>query len=137
VFIRKVQINSHPEEIQEKILNNVIREFKIYNNKNNAIEDKLDPKEDNIDEINADLGYSLKRIITKICATCKKTFITDREDRIYCSCNCTTFARRKCERPSAEKLKELIDSISLEAIGRQYKVSGTAVKKWAKKYKLI
>lgn len=39
--------------------------------------------------------------------------------------------------PTKEELATALDNMSMEAIGRKYKVSGVAVKKWAKKYGLV
>ena len=41
---------------------------------------------------------------------------------------------RKVERPTKEVLTNLIDSVPIESIGKQYKVSGNAVRKWCKSY---
>lgn len=46
-------------------------------------------------------------------------------------------SRRKVVWPSEEELKKLLDTKSLVAIGQMYNVSDNAVRKWAKKYKLI
>ena len=43
---------------------------------------------------------------------------------------CANKAQRTCERPSRNILKDMIRSMSFEAIGRQYNVSGNAIKKW-------
>jgi PD-(D/E)XK endonuclease len=42
--------------------------------------------------------------------------------------------RRKVERPSKEKLAELVLQMSLTEIGKKYGVSGNAVKKWCNSY---
>lgn len=44
------------------------------------------------------------------------------------------FANRKVERPSKEELTNLIESVPIETIGKQYEVSGNAVRKWCKSY---
>lgn len=43
---------------------------------------------------------------------------------------------RKVERPSKEHLTNLIDSVPIETIGKQYGVSGNAVRKWCKTYEI-
>lgn len=43
-------------------------------------------------------------------------------------------SRRKCIHPSKEILKELIKNKAMESIGKEYGVSGNAVKKWAMRY---
>ena len=47
------------------------------------------------------------------------------EPKYYC---------RKVERPSKEDLTNLIESVPIETIGKQYGVSGNAVRKWCKSY---
>ncbi len=43
---------------------------------------------------------------------------------------CANKAQRICERPSRDILKDMIRTMSFESIGRQYNVSGNAIKKW-------
>lgn len=43
-------------------------------------------------------------------------------------------SRRRVERPPFEKLKEEVNKIGLESVGRKYGVSGNAIKKWIKTY---
>jgi 5-methylcytosine-specific restriction endonuclease McrA len=45
--------------------------------------------------------------------------------------------RRKVVRPSKEELKILLDSDTFVAIGKKFGVSDNAVRKWAKRYKLM
>ena len=45
-------------------------------------------------------------------------------------------SNRKVERPSKEHLTNLIDSVPIESIGKQYGVSGNAVRKWCKTYEI-
>ena len=47
-----------------------------------------------------------------------------------------SISNRKVERPSREELKELIRNKSFTQIGKDYKVSGTAIKKWCDFYNL-
>ena len=44
--------------------------------------------------------------------------------------SCANKAQQTCERPSRQVLKDMIRSMSFEAIGRQYHVSGNTIKKW-------
>jgi hypothetical protein len=55
----------------------------------------------------------------------------------YCSVHCSRLGNRKVYRPQKKTLKKLISTMSWCAIGRKYGVSDNAVRKWAKKYKLI
>lgn len=43
---------------------------------------------------------------------------------------CANKAQQTCERPNRQILKDMIRSTSFEEIGRQYNVSGNAIKKW-------
>ena len=49
---------------------------------------------------------------------------------------CKTKLSRKAERPSSEKLFELIKTTSFVQIGKMYGVSDNAIKKWCKEYGL-
>lgn len=51
------------------------------------------------------------------------------KDALRCI-SCANKAQQTCERPSRQILKDMIRSMSFEAIGRQYGVSGNAIKKW-------
>lgn len=53
----------------------------------------------------------------------------------YCR-ECYNFLQRKVERPSKEKLLELIKSKPILQIAKQYKVSDNAIRKWCKSYDL-
>lgn len=50
-------------------------------------------------------------------------------------CNC--IQRRKVERPSKEELQHMIETMNWISIGRKYRMSDNAVRKWAKNYQLI
>jgi len=57
--------------------------------------------------------------------------------RKYCSNTCRGQEGRKTERPSKERLKELIKDNSFCALGRMFDVSDNAIRKWAKAYDLL
>jgi hypothetical protein len=136
-FSRKIQLFGYTEEINKQILTNVIREYKIFKNfPINDIVNKLPIIEDDINKINSELGYVFKPII-KICSICKKEFAPINKRIKYCSVECMGIASRRCVRPSAEILKKLIDTMSMEAIGRKFSVSGNSIKKWAIIYKIL
>lgn len=44
--------------------------------------------------------------------------------------SCANKAQQTCERPSRQILKDMIRTMSFEAIGRKYGVSGNAIRKW-------
>lgn len=52
----------------------------------------------------------------------------------YCSVKCSSMSKRKAKRPSEEELSWLLKTKTLTAIAHQYRVTGNAVKKWAKAY---
>ena len=70
---------------------------------------------------------------TGICPHCSKPVYGTK----YCSAQCVHFSNRKVARPSKKTLKEKIATMNWLAIGREYKVSDNAVRKWAKGYGLI
>jgi DNA-directed RNA polymerase subunit RPC12/RpoP len=49
---------------------------------------------------------------------------------------CNKKLHRKVERPSKEKLSQLLSESNFKAIGRTYGVSDNAVRKWCKSYDL-
>jgi len=73
----------------------------------------------------------------KICQECKKEFEGNYKRAKYCSSICRNLQRRKVIRPSKEKLQEMIKTTSFLQIGKKYKVSDNAIRKWAKSYNLI
>lgn len=83
--------------------------------------------------------YTNKKWIIKKCIICKKEFKTKDEKQLYHNEECKNIGFRKIkERPSKDELQELIikfDNWSL--LGRMFGVSDNAVRKWAKKYKII
>jgi len=58
-------------------------------------------------------------------------------NQIYCSETCVNHASRKVERPTKEVLEQEMMQSSISGLGRKYKVSGPAVRKWAKAYGII
>lgn len=67
------------------------------------------------------------------CTICGKEISTHKASMCV---ECSRIARRKVERPSKDELLKMLESMSMEAIGRKYGVSGNAVKKWAVSYKI-
>jgi hypothetical protein len=54
----------------------------------------------------------------------------------YCSVECSSMSKRKAKRPSKEELAKLLEEKTVTAIALSYKVTGNAVKKWAKSYQI-
>lgn len=73
--------------------------------------------------------------------TLKKYFCIDCGKEVSCNTTlrcfeCASKQRRKTERPSREKLKELIREKSFVSIGKSFSVSDNAVRKWCDYYDL-
>lgn len=77
--------------------------------------------------------------ISKICETCDCEFETRRKEQRFCSISCSSIRDRGGKRPPKEVLKGLLDdeTTTWVSIGKMYRVSDNAVRKWAKKYELI
>jgi len=71
-----------------------------------------------------------------VCLECKEKFTPDRKNQKYCKHSCATKHRRK-SRPSKEILAAEMKIMSWCALGRKYKVTDNAVRKWARNYELI
>jgi hypothetical protein len=87
------------------------------------------------------------------CKTCKNSLKTFNKQKRYCSeeCRPTSYKydknknwrykdklnRRKVQRPTKEELQLLIEKHNWSELGRQFGVSDNAVRKWAKRYKLV
>jgi len=76
--------------------------------------------------------YKQKSEPKNFCAVCGKP-ISDRAT--YCV-DCYHIIEQNTDRPSREELKNLIRNYSFVEIGRRYKVSDNAVRKWCDKYNL-
>lgn len=88
--------------------------------------------------INSELKNYVKPWVTKKCKYCYCNFDTKDGEQKFCSSNCYQFSQRKVKRPSKEQLKELIEcKTTWVQLGKMFGVSDNAVRKWAKKYKLI
>jgi len=71
------------------------------------------------------------------CLSCLKKFTKFSINQKYCSHECQSKYRRKCERPDKETLKQKLDDSSYCAVGQEYRVSDNTVRKWAKQYSLL
>ncbi len=76
------------------------------------------------------------------CQQCGNCFVVSKgnkrmQKRTSCSPECAWITSRKVKRPSKVDLKEAILHNSWLALGRKYKVSDNAVRKWAKQYGLL
>ncbi len=71
------------------------------------------------------------------CLTCNDIFTPKDNNQKYCSKICFGLSSRLVERPTPEQLKSEIESMSMVAIGKKYRVSDNAVRKWAKTFGLI
>lgn len=71
----------------------------------------------------------------KYCQCCGITLQDDQT--ISCSYKCGGLLTRRCARPSADELKQLMSNLSMVKIGAMFGVSDNAVRKWAKSFGLI
>ena len=89
-------------------------------------------------------GKVLRRALPpRACPHCGKAFVPPVARQRYCSRACGSRwdrrgravpALRRVERPPYEELCALIAASSYEAVGRQFGVSGNAVRKWRRVY---
>ncbi len=79
--------------------------------------------------------YKHEKIEIK-CARCGELFGTTNHSRQYCSRYCSNENKMTVDRPSKEKLEELLRDNSFVAVGKMFGVSDNAIRKWAKKYGL-
>jgi len=82
-------------------------------------------------------GYSITDHSLKICPNCKRQFESNKATQVYCSQKCHCNSKRKADRPTREELQDLMNNNSWCAIGRMYKVSDNAVRKWARSYGIL
>ena len=87
-------------------------------------------------------GRNMSRV--RVCATCRRTFKPRTRRHRFCSRECGYPAqgprgpqpqRRKVERPPYEQLSAEIEATSYCAVGRKYRVSDNAVRKWVRQYR--
>lgn len=72
------------------------------------------------------------------CKNCGKKVKRTHRAMKFCSTICGKIANRKVERPSKSELqKEILKLKNWSALGRKYKVSDNAIRKWARQYNLI
>lgn len=84
-----------------------------------------------------DLNYPLRNTLKEInqkslCVDCGIIISNGAQRCDYCN----RIYQRKVERPSREKLKQLIRSLPFTQIGKQYGVTDNAIRKWCKNYNL-
>lgn len=76
--------------------------------------------------------------IAKNCENCNTQFETKSLNQRFCCIACSQFANRKVKRPTKEELQNLLqDRVPFSTLGKMFGVSDNAVRKWAKRYKLI
>ena len=83
-----------------------------------------------------DFSSYIRPWITKTCPSCLNVFDTKESEQIYCSEGCRQIGARIVERPSKEILAQLIQEKSFVELGRMYKLSDNAIRKWCKSYDL-
>lgn len=85
--------------------------------------------------IDTNLSYPLRKKVPKkyFCKDCGAEISNIKAT--YCK-NCSNEKRRVVTRPDREKLKKQIRNFSFLELGRQYKVSDNAIRKWCQSYNL-
>ena len=84
--------------------------------------------------IDSSLLRLVKPFITKTCKVCNKLYDTKENDSVYCSWACLHIGQHKVKHPTKKELQLLIDSgVSWLQLGRMFKVSDNAVRKWARR----
>lgn len=71
------------------------------------------------------------------CDHCGDKFVSGRKKSRFCSRVCFSMMERKVSRPDKDELERKLLTMSLEALGRDYGVTGNSVRKWAKSYGLV
>lgn len=84
------------------------------------------------DTSKANVILNLGPQITGRCPTCDTEVFGTK----YCSHACSCDSRRRAKRPSREELAQLIETTPFVQIGKKYKVSDNAIRKWAEHYGL-
>jgi len=90
--------------------------------------DTLLEKYDWLDEI--ETGY-----ITKTCTNCEREFYYFIGDKTYCSTSCFN-SKKSVQKPTKEKLYELLLVYTFTEVARKYGVSCNAVRKRCRKYNI-
>lgn len=86
------------------------------------------------DEEYANKLTTLKKDIILYCSQCG-TQITHDSKTGMCA-KCVAVISRKCERPSRDEMKQLLQKYSFTELGRMFNVSDNSVRKWCVKYNL-
>lgn len=84
------------------------------------------------DTLKANVILNLGLTATGVCPECQSEVFGTK----YCSHACSANSRRRSVRPSREELAQLIDTTPFLQIGKMYKVSDNAIRKWATHYGL-
>ncbi len=88
-------------------------------------------------DIDIDYKYLVLKFEDKTCDHCNKGFSTRKSNAKYCSTLCKSLSDRKVDRPTKDELYDMLKSgESWVDLGRKFKVSDNAIKKWAKSYGL-
>ena len=123
------------DELQEAISNNIVsREL------GNIYGSQIIPEKHQLEDwtlFTDDYPESVKPSKEiKYCAICKKSLVEKQQKT--CSLVCDAEYRKINKSytiPSHDELTKMLLTMSPETIGKQYGVSGNAVRKWIKKYK--
>jgi hypothetical protein len=79
----------------------------------------------------------LKLTVKCKCDQCGNIVLTKNKKQRYCSDLCNKIANEKITKPNILQLNYLLHETTFTQIGRMFNVSDNAVRKWAKKFKLL
>lgn len=106
---------------------------KVYND--NFINKLISGLKDEFDIGNIDYSFFIKKKEKNFCVTCGKNEVSKKGRKCI---KCQSFERRKVKnRPDKKELLDLVAQFGLEGVGRNFGVSGNAVKKWLKTENII
>ena len=67
-----------------------------------------------------------------LCSVCNTEYEKKSKYQRFCTTECATKHRRKVVRPNKDEVLLMLQTMSMEAVGRHYGVTGNAVRKWIK-----
>lgn len=124
-FSRRIQLQGETPDIKKAISENFVQEHRL---------PSLYKDVTSAPEIITIYTRDLKKKPTRECLICKK----NTSNKKYCSSTCALQAKRKqTNKPTFEQLCQDLQELSWCAIGRKYKVTDNAVRKWARNYGLL
>lgn len=136
---RALQINMHQkysiDELRKRIESNVIAVHKNYNGGYAVVPEKHQLEDWTLFTDDYPEAVNPPKEI-KYCAICGKELSGSQTKTCSNECKSKHIKnKRTFEIPSFEELTKLLSTMSAETLGKQYGISGNAVRKWMKNYK--